>query len=163
VRNPVQVARSLNRRDGLPRDMGERRWFNYTIEILHELREHAICVIEYERWFDDMASNAARLVRFLGLEPGSTPIATVVAPIIDAKLPHSDPTLEDTNQPLVAALYQAVRRIDADPTTRAKAAQIVDQSRAFQELNRSLEREFEAISHPLLPLAQVLREPHTAI
>jgi hypothetical protein len=39
LRNPAQVARSLNVRDGFSLDTGEYRWFSYTVDFftLHEI------------------------------------------------------------------------------------------------------------------------------
>src|SRR5207247_4320671 len=68
LRNPVQVARSLNDRDGLPLDVGEYRWFTYMAEMYEHLDNDDVCTIEYEAWFRQTSDNAKKLVRFLGLK-----------------------------------------------------------------------------------------------
>jgi hypothetical protein len=152
LRNPAEVARSLNYRDRLLPDTGQYRWFIYTTEIIDELRGAEICTIEYEQWFGEKADNVAKLIRFLGLdgEKSLPAIADTLAHIVDERLSHTGPERRQPDLPLVRRLYEAVCRFDADPAARAEAVRMVDQFKAFQQLSEPIMRELETLSQPLL-------------
>ena len=44
--------------------IGEFRWFAYLIDCFRYTRNYEICVIEYERWFDDPTGNLTKLREF---------------------------------------------------------------------------------------------------
>ena len=132
LRNPAQVARSLNERDGLPFDIGEYRWFTYMAELYEHTGNDDVCAIEYEKWFDDTGDNATKLVRFLGLEKSQAEIIAAVSEIIDGDLRHDDPDLRESAQPLLWSLYEAARRLDVDPAASGDIRRIVDQFAAFR-------------------------------
>jgi len=152
LRNPAEVARSLNHRDGLPLDMGEYRWFIYIAEIFDRLRDAELCTIEYEQWFDGKGENAAKLIRFLDLDTGKSlaAIAGSLSDIVDERLSHAGPAPRQPDLPLVRDLYEAVRGFGADPVARAKTVRIVDQFRAFQQLYEPMTREFEVLSQAVV-------------
>jgi hypothetical protein len=152
LRNPAQVARSLTQRDGLPRDIGEYRWFTYMAEVFNKLPNAEICLVEYEHWFADPVANATRLVRFLDLNerwPASD-LSRVVAGILDNRLSHDNPAFSRPELPMVAALYDATHRINTDPAARGEIARIVDGFEAFRQLHRPIYRDFEALSGVVL-------------
>ena len=164
LRHPVQVARSLDRRDGLPPDSGEYRWFSYMADVVGQLRDETVCTIEYEDWFADPAGNAAKLAAVLDLPAGGSPpeLAAAIAPIVDRGLSHDDPALGEPRLPGVSQLYAALRRIDVDPAARAEARRIADSFAAFQALHQPVEREFEALSRAVLALPQLAGEAAAA-
>jgi hypothetical protein len=45
LRNPSQVARSLNVRDGFSRDICEYRWFSYTVDFFRYAKESEFCTM----------------------------------------------------------------------------------------------------------------------
>jgi hypothetical protein len=146
LRNPVQVARSLQQRDGLPADLGEYRWFTYMAELCESFGKEDVCAIEYEAWFDSTADNATKLVRFLGLEKSQAEIIAAVSEVIDRELRHDDPALPQSGQPVVRSLYEALRRLDVDPAAGGEIRQIVNQFAAFRALTQGVAREFEQLS-----------------
>jgi len=145
LRNPAQVARSLQERDGLPPDTGEYRWFTYMAEALQNLGNCQSCTLEYEAWFDGAGDNLGKLTRFLGLPPNPA-AASALADIVDPQLCHDDPAVREPSQPLVRALYDLVRRSEADGTARAELQALLDRWAAFRQLQRPIELEFETLS-----------------
>ncbi len=164
LRHPAEIARSLHERDGLPLDIAEYRWLVYMADIVDRLRDAEVCTIEYERWFADARENATKLVGFLKLAAGSpAEIAGALSPIVDERLSHAAPAPRPLELPLAAALYDVLRRFDADPGARAEAVRIVDQFRICQQLYQPIEREFEALSRAVLTLTQAARESGSAL
>src|SRR5215472_17415809 len=51
VRNPAQIGRSLNARDGLDSEIGEYRWLVHVIDFFRYTGHYDFCTIEYEEWF----------------------------------------------------------------------------------------------------------------
>jgi sulfotransferase family protein len=159
VRNPAQVARSLEERDGLPSDMGEYRWFVYTAEILRHLRNFETCVIEYEAWFDDAADNLGKLTRFLGL-PMQTEFATAIAEIVDRELRHDDRRREPQHV-LVRSLYELVRRFNDAEAARTEITEMLDRLAPFEQLQQPMQLEFEQLSRLAAALPLGRREEGT--
>ena len=81
MRNPAQLARVLEARDGVPPGLTEYRWFAHTVEFFRHARKAEICTIDYDEWFVDSATNLQKLQRFLALpdEPA--------APDVEAAFP----------------------------------------------------------------------------
>lgn len=143
LRNPVQVARSLEERDGLPADLGEYRWFTYTAEIFRHLRNSPTCVIEYERWFEEGGENLTKLTRFLGLQNAS---GIVGADPVDHQLRHDDLRHREPQHYLVRTLYELARRVDHSGEARAEIDEMLDRLAAFEQLQQPMQREFEHLS-----------------
>src|SRR5437588_12411331 len=53
LRNPAQLARVLQARDGIPPGLTEYRWFAHTVEFFRHARKAEICTIDYDEWFVD--------------------------------------------------------------------------------------------------------------
>jgi hypothetical protein len=144
LRNPAQVARSLNERDGFSLDTGEYRWFTYTVDFFRYTKSAEICTIEYESWFDDPASNLAKLRNFLDLdERAEFNLDLAISDLVRHEFRHDDPRLVEASQPLVRSLYKLARRADQDPTAREQAQTIAIQFVTFQQLQGALHRDFE--------------------
>jgi hypothetical protein len=152
LRNPAQVARSLQARDELDLDSGEARWFAYTLDFFRYTRNCDICLLEYEAWFEDPVGTLGKLRRFLGpsqLEGALEP-DTLVSGIIDDALRHDDAPHRDAGQPLVRSLYALARRADSDAAARAQILTVAAQYVGFEQLQRALQRDFErntALAH----------------
>jgi hypothetical protein len=150
LRNPAQVARSLEQRDGLPAGLGEYRWYTYTAEIFRHLRHFATCVIEYEAWFEQGGDNVAKLSRFLGLSPAGS--ATAAPDLVDPQLRHDDARHREAQAYIVRWLYEHARRYDNSAEARAEIAEMLDRLAAFEQLQESLYRGFEQMSRLAAPL-----------
>ena len=67
LRNPAQVARSLNSRDGIDVDIGEYRWLVHMADFFRYSGSFDVCTVEYEEWFTDPLANFEKLRTFLDL------------------------------------------------------------------------------------------------
>jgi hypothetical protein len=66
LRNPIDVARSLEHRDGLSAEKSSSLWFNYVSSALNYTEGKACLVIFYEDLMDDCTRELQRLAEFLG-------------------------------------------------------------------------------------------------
>ena len=150
LRNPAQVARSLEQRDGLPAGLGEYRWYTYTAEIFRHLRHFATCVIEYEAWFEPSADNLGKLNRFLGLSPAGS--AAAAPDVVDPQLRHDDARDRGAQSYIVRWLYEHARHYDDSAKARAEIAEMLDRLAAFEQLQEPLYRGFEQMARVAAPL-----------
>jgi hypothetical protein len=137
LRNPAQVARSLNARDGVILAHGEYRWLVHMTDVFRYTGPLDVCVVEYETWFEDFSINVNRLRRFLGFQrKGRTPyLDTALCGIIDPALRHDDPAHCQPGHPLVRSLYEVIRRLgqgDSGP----QIDEILSRFSDFEQLER---------------------------
>lgn len=79
-RNPLEVAASLQKRDGLDRDAALLCWLAYTLESLRHARPHPHAVLRYDELLTDWRGAAARMEKQLNLVwPNAA--ASVAAPM----------------------------------------------------------------------------------
>lgn len=97
VRNPLDVAGSLARRDGIRLAHALALWQYYTETALRETQPHERLLLNYETFFQDDGASLSQLVDFLGLsKPGSvSPEAQGLQRFIDTGLRHHCHTLFD--------------------------------------------------------------------
>ena len=147
LRNPAQIARSLNARDGLDPEIGEYRWLVYMIDFFRYISNFEFCTLEYEGWFNDPSANLEKLRKFLDLhwKQSEADLALVLSGIIDPALRHDDAEHREANQPLVRMLYKLASRIGQDGA-RDQIAYIVSQFVGFQQLQRPFLRAFEEVA-----------------
>jgi hypothetical protein len=145
LRNPAEVARSLQVRDGLDPDIGELRWFVYTTDFFRYVKDGDICVLEYETWFDDPSVNVTKLQKFLDLSwhQSEFELEATIAGIVDADLRHDDPTGREARQPLVRSLYRLARHADHDAAARDQIRHMAAQFLGFQQLQAGFQRSVE--------------------
>ncbi len=67
VRNPLDVARSLEKRDGFSRDRGFGIWFNYNLAALKASADLPRVFVSYDRFLDDWEAELKRCADVLGL------------------------------------------------------------------------------------------------
>ena len=108
IRNPVEVARSLRARDGMPLAEGLRLWEAYYARLLADTEPGRRLVTHYAAYFDHARRELRRLLAFLGL----TPPARTLCRALDAvgpRLRHQHAALQDVTAagagPGVTALY----------------------------------------------------------
>jgi hypothetical protein len=68
VRNPLDVARSLEKRDGLSIPAAAQLWSQYTREAIQNTEGRARIITFYEDYFSDRAGEVTRVAKFCGLE-----------------------------------------------------------------------------------------------
>src|SRR6266542_5664861 len=145
LRNPAQVARSLNERDGFSLDTGEYRWFSYTVDFFRYTKSAEIRTIEYESWFDDPAPNLAKLRNFLDLpeDRAEFNLDLAISDLVHQEFRHDDARLSEASQPLIRSVYKLARRAEIDPAARQQVQTIAAQFVTFQQLQGVFQRDFE--------------------
>lgn len=165
LRNPAEVARSLQARDGLDPDIGELRWFTYTTDFFRYVKDADICAIEYEAWFDDPSANLTKLRNFLDLSwhQSEFELEATISGILDPELRHDDPAGREARQPLVRSLYKLALRAEQDASAREQIQRMAAQFISFQQLQAGLQRGFEHTLARLPASAQEAAEARAAL
>jgi hypothetical protein len=142
LRAPSQVARSLQKRDGLDPAMGEYRALNYLVDCFRYLPHHDICIVDYEAWFENYSDNLHGLMNFLdiGWDPSEADLGIAVSAIVDRDLRHTEERLGVARQPLVRSFHNLAAALRKDPSRRGEIDRFVDQFVAFQQLLAPFER-----------------------
>jgi hypothetical protein len=145
LRNPAQVARSLQARDGLAPGIGEHRWLVYMMDFFRFAGAHEFCVLEYERWFDEPRANLKKLTSLLGLEwqHSEADLELVLAEIIDPALRHDDADRRGAGQPLVRSFYGLAARAADDAEARAQIDDVASQLAGYEQLYKPFRQSFE--------------------
>lgn len=113
TRSPVEVARSLHRRDGLPEGVGQLVWARYLLDLVEGIRTLPSAVLSYDALMDDWRAALADIGNALALPLDVTDEA---APAIDAwlapQLRHHKAGWPSraAEAPLVFPLTQAIER-----------------------------------------------------
>jgi hypothetical protein len=157
LRNPAQIARSLQARDGLDPQIGEYRWLVHMIDFFRYINNGDYCTVEYEAWFDDPSGNFQKLQDFLALrwQQSEADVALVLSGVIDRALRHDGSAQREASQPLVRTLYKLAR--DAD-RKREQIAYIVSQFVGFQQLHRPFQQAFEEAGKIAARYPEIARE-----
>ena len=144
LRNPAQVARSLNARDGLDIDIGEYRWLVHMADFFRYSRSFDVCTVEYEEWFRDPLANFEKLRTFLDLQwqQSEADLGLVLSGIIDPALRHDSSDHKAATHPLVRSLYE-VATGPAGARGPSGHTDIVSQFVSFQRLQEPFQRAFE--------------------
>src|SRR5829696_1165404 len=145
LRNPGQVARSLQSRDGLDDDVGELRWFAYVVDFFRYSKNCDIRILEYETWFEDPEQNLTKLRDFIAPCWPQSDLDTeeLLAAIIDDRLRHDDRDHRRARLPLVRTLYGLAKRAEHDPGARKQILTIATQYVSFDQMQAGIQRAFE--------------------
>jgi hypothetical protein len=110
-RQPLEVALSLQRRDGFPLSLGLALWYRYVRQSLVSLVDLPVLVVEYARALHEPRQWVDDLVTFLGdsgITPGSDRSETASQVLQDDLRHHHESTvsasLESDQQPLLDVL-----------------------------------------------------------
>ncbi|WP_282092567.1 sulfotransferase family protein [Epibacterium ulvae] len=152
-RSPVEVARSLQTREGWPVTAGLLLWLRHVLEAEAGSRGAKRCFVSYDQLLANWEAVVAKITDTTGLAfPRSVAASTAeVEAFLTASLRHSTETLEDLAQtPLVekwvGRVYEILERWSVDGEDRSDFA-VLDRVRS----------EFDAMSHIFGPQAQGLR------
>ena len=145
LRNPAQVDRSLQARDGLAPGIGEHRWLVYMMDFFRFAGAHEFCVLEYERWFDEPRANLKKLTSLLGLEwqHSEADLDLVLAEIVDPALRHDEADRRGAGQPLVRSFYELAARAADDAEARAQIDSVASQLAGYEQLYKPFRQSFE--------------------
>jgi SAM-dependent methyltransferase len=159
LRNPVQVARSLQARDGLDPANGEYRWLIHMIDFYRYTSKSDFCTIEYEDWFRNPSVNLEKLQEFLDLswQQSKADLGLVLSDIIDSALRHDVSDHREAKLPLVRTLYNLARDTDRDKA-REKIGYIVSQFISFQQLQGPFQQVFQDVAETATKFPEIERE-----
>lgn len=123
LRNPLDVAHSLARRNGFPRDKSLLLWLFHTSSVLEHVARDECLVVHYDCLLDAPARELARMADFLRLDTAARrrEIDLYCRDFIDDDLRHARSTPQDLQEasseiPQLADAYQSlVRMADCDP------------------------------------------------
>lgn len=93
VRNPLEIAASLSRRNGSERGHAEALWMAHVFECFAALGARPLMAVRYEDLLVDSVRTAASLSAWLGLGPASA--TSLVAAELDSGLRHHRATALD--------------------------------------------------------------------
>jgi hypothetical protein len=164
VRNPSQVARSLEARDQSARAEGEYRWLMYNAHGVAGLGKRPLCIIPYEDWFTQPLATAERLARWVHPDRSYRPesLETLVAGVLDPDLRHDppDPLTAGTAARTLHAMIAAAAADDAlPPPLLAYAAHFLD----FEQSVRPLLRETVTLRASVTDQNRVIRDLQAAV
>jgi len=159
LRNPAQIARSLNARDGLDPEIGEYRWLVHMIDFFRYSSNLDFCTVEYEEWFNNPLANIEKLQKFLDLQwqQSEADLGLVLSGIIDSSARHDDSDRREASQPLVRTLYKLAGRAGQDGSGD-QIAYIVSQFVSFQQLQRPFQQAFEDVAKVAAKFPEVEQE-----
>jgi len=109
VRNPLDVARSLEKRNGFTIDKGLGVWFNNTIAALQGIEGLEVVFLSYDRFLDDWETELKRCAAGLGITwPTDEPaLRAEMEPFVRRDLRHGVSGLDELNA--VAAPEPVIR------------------------------------------------------
>lgn len=140
LRNPIDVAASLERRDGIPRREGLELWLTYVASALVNSSGRQRLLVSYEEYFDDWRAAVKRLVRFVGVSAGDGCSAAVelAQQTIKSELRHHrTPRAEVSRDPAVpadvASLYLIAQLLRTATSSPDQAIGLDQMQRAVDE------------------------------
>jgi GT2 family glycosyltransferase len=133
VRNPLEVAHSMQKRNGTSYSFGLRLWEIYNRRVLEATEGQERLVTHYDLFFEDAASELTQIARFAGLRPTEVHNA---ASLITNSRRHTRFTIEQLIDagvaPEVIDLYRGLRA-ETTPPKRYKGAAAEAQETAKTE------------------------------
>jgi hypothetical protein len=143
LRNPISVARSLERRDEIPRTSAYLLWLVYVVTAVSQTRGYRRIVVDYDHLLESPASEMLRVARSLGL-PTDFSVEQLRMDLGEQLVPelrHSayrESVLElDTAACAnVRLAYQWLRRLARDEVSFEDSGFIEDWERIAQDLER---------------------------
>jgi hypothetical protein len=160
VRSPGEVARSLECRDGLSREIGEYRAITYIFDVLRNISLQDLCIIDYESWFVDPIRNLDKICEFLQFEPSisGTEIVSAVRRIIDPSMNHSARRSVDISNDFISELYKQIQPILESGGSGDDLSKLVQEFTWFQALTTPFERQLQTKDAELQTLSAARAE-----
>jgi hypothetical protein len=143
VRNPLDVARSLLKRNGVPLDRGYGSWFNFNLSALAALGDTPVHFVAYDDFLDDGVSALRAVADGLGLlwQDDTRSLEEELSKFIRKDLRHSRSMLNDLADapPPVQELYSLLLsltegRAAFDVEMRARIEQLAGEHRGYFRL-----------------------------
>jgi hypothetical protein len=141
LRDPTQVARSLQARDGFDPALGEYRWMVYAVDFFRYTSGLSRCIIEYDDWFVEGMPNLRKLAQFLEhSEMGAdADVSSIAAEIVDPALRHGGSAPLRAHNAYIQSFYNLTKRFENEPNLAGAIADAVTQFGLVQEFVRPFE------------------------
>lgn len=112
-RNPVDVARSLEVRDGLHPVYSELLWLEHMTEAIANTRKNVVAFVEYGNWFSDPMMQMRHMTSALGFPaPGGETLEVAMKRYISDDLRHHTSTAPNFALPFSKEIFDALARRD---------------------------------------------------
>jgi hypothetical protein len=153
IRNPIDVARSLERRDGMPRDRAYGVWFNYNVAALNAVSGIPCVFVSYDRMLADWETELIRCAKGLGIlwPVDRERLQKEMNGFLRPELRHSSSTLEDLKaagapRPVVELYEILLRALDDHGTPGTVFDQNVERlSKEFSSYARFFRDDMEKL------------------
>lgn len=119
LRNPVSIADSLQKRDGLERAQSYLLWVAHTLPTLMRTEGAPRVLVDYDLLLEDPRGQVQRMAQALGLSINGEELQRYAEEFLEKGLRHSEYTLKNVGQdascpPWIASLYRALRQVARD-------------------------------------------------
>lgn len=148
VRNPLDVARSLQQRNGFPLDKGLGIWINYNIAALRVLAKIPTTFLSYDRFLADWEPELRRCAHYLNIAwpHNDTDLKENMKSFVRSDLRHSCSTMEDLQKagapkPVVKLYGLLATLLDGHACTDTIAGTVNDLYEEFFEHSRFFQHE----------------------
>lgn len=142
VRNPLSVARSLEKRDQLPAEKCHYLWLEHVVSSLRFTQRAPRVVVDYDRFLDDPAEQLARIAQALGFEGGIDParLAEFTSAFLEADLRHARFEREDVGEdPSVPTVVREAVALLTGLTADKVSLESKEFARTFDDLSRQMD------------------------
>jgi len=166
IRNPLDVARSLEKRNGFTIDKGLGVWFNNTLAALQGIEGLETVFLSYDSFLDSWEAELNRCATVLGIDwpADATPLRAKMAPFVRSDLRHSVSCLDEliavkAPEPVIR-LYALLLDIMSGKVALHTAAKITgDMYQEFQRYARLFEFDMAALADCRTLLAENADSP----
>lgn len=109
VRNPLEVAQSLHKRQKMTQAYAELLWLEHNADAAVYGASRLKAIIEYRGWFDEPADQATHLIQSLQLPmPTKQELETILAGLVSKDLRHHTDAGTAFEVPFTKDFYQAL-------------------------------------------------------
>ncbi|OLN27964.1 hypothetical protein DVDV_1824 [Desulfovibrio sp. DV] len=123
IRNPRDVAESLNKRNNFDINYSKLLWLRHYTEFFQNRLDGELLIVDYDDWFSDGYRVAYDIVRYLGIEHYLSPltIGAICSETITPSLQHNTSAPEHD---FCAFIYNKLKLAGSDPETRLELQHI---------------------------------------
>ena len=159
VRNPLSVAKSLAKRDGIETARSYFLWLGHVITSLTGSADDKRVLVDYDRFMQAPELELNRIAKHLGLEIDATELCGYEADFLDQSLRHTifdlnDLLLDETCPPLAREIYSTLLDVASE---KAKFRGV-----EFKKKVTRWADEFERLRSPLLLVDRLMAQKTVA-
>ena len=146
IRNPLSVARSLGKRDGMESEHSYLLWLAHVVAGLANCGDHPCIVVDYDRVMQAPEDELTRMAKALQLELDGAALRSYKEDFLDDNLRHTvyvaaDLLIDQSCPPLLHEIYETLLEVACDRRALQEAAM---QAKIEQWL-----KQFDALQVPL--------------